>query len=205
MSALRELIGRTGRTADEGDTGHADTGHADTGDRSSPSRRQIIAAGGCVGLAGVAGCLDFLPGGGGEPSPTDTPVETPSATVSGTPVPETDVVGLRYNPPDSSTGYEFFVELRAPEGRGMGATWWQVETLDREKITRKSFPEPRQGLFKTSKTVDVPDDVSAVVVRGHGRWTGYGGLVMLADVEAGTITTEKQGREPRSFEGYTFE
>lgn len=180
------------------------TASGTTANGRSPCRRQVIAAGSCGLLSVFAGCLDSVPWiGSAGPTPTDTPGMAPgTATVR--PVSEIHVVGLQYKSPDSSSGYEFFVGLQAPEANGLGATWWQVETLGREKIARKTFPDPRGGRFTTVMTVEIPENVTAVVVRGHGRKSKYGGRVMLADLNAGRITIEKQGPSPKSFEGYSF-
>lgn len=171
------------------------------------SRRQVLAAGTCSALSVLAGCSGVLPWTGSTGTPGgDTPTGTQSPTREPTPTAETDVVGLSYHAADGSRNkLEFFVTLLAPEGEGVGATWWQVERLGREKIARKSFATPRGGRFQTSKIVEIPDDVGAVVVRGHGRRHGYGGRVMLADLDAGLIRIERQGTEPKSFEGYTFQ
>lgn len=173
--------------------------------RSDPrvSRRRVLAAGSAVGLSAWAGCLDFLPwGGSGGTAATETsPAVAPRP--HGTTGPEADVVGLVRSKTEPSS-YEFFVTLSAPAGRGLGATWWQVETLSGEKIDRLAFAEPRGSRFTTSKVVELPDDVTAVVVRGHGRESGYGGLAMLAHLETDVIRVEDQGAEPWSFEGYTF-
>lgn len=199
MSGPPEVRGRTGST-DDGSTGDGTS----AGGRG-PSRRQVIAAGSCGLLPAFAGCLDFVPWtGSAGPTPTDGTPDMAPGTATVTPGSETHVVGLQYKSPESSGGYEFFVGLQAPEADGLGATWWQVETLDREKIARKTFQKPRGGRFTTVKTIEIPEDVTAVVVRGRGRRSKYGGRVMLADLNAGLIKIENQGEEPKSFEGYSF-
>lgn len=130
--------------------------------------------------------------GGGENTPTTSPDPT---------APDTDVVGLQYRR-DGST-YEFIVGLEPPDGSG-GANWWQVETLDGERLVRKEFDDPRTDRVTTSKEVEI-DDPSGVVVRGHDVDAGYGGQVMLADLAAGEPpVVERQETEPESFADYAF-
>lgn len=169
-------------------------------------RRQTLAAGSCVAVSLFTGCVGFIPwegatgsDGNGGPSPTPSAEPTPGMSAA-----ETHVVGLHYTSGESASAYDFNVTVDAPEGDDVGADWWQVETLAGNRITRKTFSRPRGSRVPASKTIEVPDDVNAVVVRGHGREAGYGGQVMLADLEADRITLERQGPEPKSFEGYTF-
>lgn len=172
-------------------------------------RRQVLAAGSGITLSLLTGCVDLVPWGGlGESAGTDeagtTPSTQPDESTPGMAAAEIHVVGLHYKSGESASAYEFHVTLKAPKGGDVGADWWQVETLTGERIARKTFSEPRGSRFNTSKGVEVPEDVNAVVVRGHGPKAGYGGQVMLADLEAGKIVLELQGPEPESFEGYTF-
>lgn len=171
-------------------------------------RRQALAAGSCVAVSLFTGCAGFIPGdgatgsdgnGGPSPSPSQSAEPTPGNSAA-----ETHVVGLHYTSGESASSYDFNVTVEAPEGDDVGADWWQVETLAGDRITRKTFSRPRGSRVPASKTIEVPDDVNAVVIRGHGREAGYGGQVMLADLEADEITLERQGPEPKSFEGYSF-
>lgn len=189
---------RTDRRAAADPATGRQTGH----DRvRTTSRRRLLATGGAVAAATIAGCSDYLPDGmasfddlGGA---ADTPTTSPDPTA-----PDTDVVSLQYRR-DGST-YEFVVGLEPPTGTG-GANWWQVETLDGERLVRKAFDEPRtDGRVTTSTTVEI-DDPGGVVVRGHDVDAGYGGQVMLADLASGEPpVVEEQGREPTSFADYSF-
>jgi hypothetical protein len=51
-----------------------------------------------------------------------------------------------------------------------------------------------------SETVDVPDDVDCVVVRGHDQTHGYGGQAMLVTLDSGDTRRHQQGSEPDQFE-----
>lgn len=173
-----------------------------TGDESvrATSRRRLLATGGAVAAAAIAGCSDYLPDGmasfdelGGA---ADTPTTSPDPTA-----PDTDVVSLQYRS-DGST-YEFIVGLEPPTGSS-GANWWQVETLDGERLVRKEFAEPRTDRVTTSTAVEI-DDPSGVVVRGHDVDAGYGGQVMLADLASGDPpVVEVQGHDRESFADYSF-
>lgn len=202
-----------------GDTGHGtgiperrteDDDEAGTR-RPRRSRRRLLTVGGGVAATLLAGCSNVVPGNtdGNESDPdgtspetatdTDTDTATPTPTPSGE-TSETHVTGLQYKT-DGSTR-TFFVTLAPADS---GADWWQVETLDGERLARTEFDGTRtDGRFTTSAPVDVDDGTSAVVVRGHSVDTGYGGQVMLANLGDGLITVEKQGTEPASFENYSF-
>jgi hypothetical protein len=196
-------------------TGNGADSHANSdtaSDRTAPrsaTRRRLLAASGGAAATLLAGCSSVVPeqaenllddgsgeggGSGGEDS------ETATGTPTETPTPETDVVGLVTKQRDG--GSKLFVTLSPPENGG-GADWWQLETFGGDRITRISFDEPRtDDRFTTTSVVD-PDD-SKVVIRGHDVEYGYGGQVILADLEAGDLTNEKQGDEPNDFESYEF-
>jgi len=191
-------------------------------DRTAPrsaTRRRLLTASGGVAATLLAGCSGLVPeqvkslggsefgdgssggsgGSGGSEGGTGEEA-TPSGTATRTPTPETDVVGLSLD--ETGGGYELSVTLSPPADAG-GADWWQLETLDGERIVRESFDEPRTtDRFMTARTVD--PDSSKVVVRGHDTEFGYGGQVILADLEDGNLTTEDQGEEPTQFENYEF-
>jgi hypothetical protein len=199
----------------------------ETTDRESPApasdsrptldRRRLLTAGGATTATLLAGCAGLVPDGGAGPDDgseggTATPdgggggggggnESTSTPTAAGTPTGETDVAGLV--PKADGDQYEFIVTLAVPAGAG-GADWWQVETLDGEQLGRREFDSPRSDTqFTTSKTVGVEDE-SAVVVRGHHAEAGYGGQVILLDMESGSIDVARQGAERESFEDYSF-
>lgn len=57
-----------------------------------------------------------------------------------------------------------------------------------------------QQPFTRSDTIEIPADVTCVVVRGHDQTHGYGGLAMLADLDTGATRTIDQGSDRRTFE-----
>lgn len=175
--------------------------------QDATSRRRLLAASGGAAAALLAGCSSLLPegdepaisgdsfGDGGSGGNGTNETETPSPTPE--PETETDVVGLVLGEGDAER--EFSVTL---ETTGTGADWWQLETLGGERILRESFDEPRSGRFTTSRTAN--PDATKVLVRGHDAVLGYGGQVILVDLEEGNPVAEKQGDEPESFENYEF-
>jgi len=95
--------------------------------------------------------------------------------------------------------YTFDVTLHHDDdGEDGYANWWQVERLDGTQLGRRDLlhAHSRQP-FTRSETVDVPADVTCVVVRGHGETHGYGGQSMTVDVESGAVRAIDQGPEPR--------
>ena len=74
-------------------------------------------------------------------------------------------------------GYRFDVALHHDDAGEEGyADWWQVERLDGTRLGRRELlhAHDRQP-FTRSATVEIPDSVSCVVVRGHDQTHGYGG------------------------------
>jgi hypothetical protein len=97
--------------------------------------------------------------------------------------------------------YTFDVALHHDDdGEDGYANWWQVERLDGTRLGRRELrhAHSRQP-FTRSETVPVPEGVDCVVVRGHDQTHGYGGRVMLVDLDSGRRRTVDQGPEPRSF------
>lgn len=199
-------------------------------DRAAPrsaTRRRLLAAGGGAAAVLLAGCSSVVPerlvegdsgggsdggasdgtdgqGGNSTGAPTDTETATASETATGTgtpsptPTPETDVVSLVTRADGDQR--KFIVKLRPPESSA--ADWWQLETLDGERIHRESFAEPRPEQSTSAATLS--QSASAVVVRGHDAAFGYGGQAMLADLESGDLTAVQQGEEPDDFSDFTF-
>ena len=86
------------------------------------------------------------------------------------------------------------------DGEDGYANWWQVETLDGERLGRRELVHPHSTApFTRSATIDVPGDVACVVVRGHDQTHGYGGRAVLVDVGTGATSAVRQGPEPRAF------
>ncbi|SER42026.1 hypothetical protein [Natrinema salaciae] len=157
-----------------------------------PSRRQLLG-----GLAGVlvsgllAGCSDSSdstddasPGSDAEPE-TDLDLR------------EANVVEVAFE--GDSDAYTFDVTLHHDdEGEDGFANWWQVERLDGTRLGRRELRHAHaQQPFTRSETIGVPDDVTCVVVRGHDRTHGYGGQLMLVNLESTATQSVNQGSDPR--------
>jgi len=87
------------------------------------------------------------------------------------------------------------------DGEDGYANWWQVERLDGTQLGRRDLlhAHSRQP-FTRSETIDVPDDVGCVVVRGHDQTHAYGGVAMLVDLDSGATRAMAQGTDPDSFD-----
>jgi hypothetical protein len=145
--------------------------------------------------------------------PTDTPASgssadgtqsSGSATETGTADGELDlreanVVDVEFD--DSS---RFDVTLyHDDDGEDGYANWWQVETLDGERLGRRELLHAHGTRpFTRSASIAVPDGTAYVVVRGHDQTHGYGGQAMVVDLDTGATEAVRQGPEPRDFSGY---
>lgn len=184
---------------------------------SRPSRRSLLLSIGT--LVGLSGCLG-LPGGDEGASGTQTPTSTTqmetgdghktqttatTATTSGT---ETDLDLREANVVEvafESTGkgaLDFDVTLiHDDDGEDGYANWWQVETLDGTNLGRRTLLHAHGTReFTRSATIEIPEDVDCVVVRGHDQTHGYGGQVVLVNLSSGETATRRQGPERASFD-----
>lgn len=184
--------------------------------RERPARRQVVVAAAGLGvgvLAGCAGANDDSESGTdppGEPTATDTaaPPTDPDVTASPADTDTTDdpdldlreanVVGVTVE--RSGEAYDFDVTLHHDDDGEEGyANWWRVERLDGARLGRRELlhAHSRQP-FTRSESVEIPDSVGCVVVRGHDRTHGYGGRLAVVDLESGTVRSVDQGPEPES-------
>lgn len=117
---------------------------------------------------------------------------------------EANVVGVE-SQATGDGGYTFDVTLyHDDDGEDGYANWWQVETLNGTELSRRELlhahgTEP----FTRSTLVEVPENVSLVVVRGHDQTHGYGGQAMVVDLQTGATDPVQQGREQRNFSDCT--
>nr|WP_245944442.1 hypothetical protein [Haloplanus salinus] len=154
--------------------------------------------------AGLAGCTSPA-----EPSADDadtTSVTSATTGETGTAADELDlreanVVAVAVEP--AAGGHRFDVTLHHDDDGEEGyANWWQVETLDGERLGRRDLAHPHGTReFTRSATVSVPDGTTCVVVRGHDRTHGYGGRVILVNVATGATTAVRQGPEREPMDG----
>lgn len=100
----------------------------------------------------------------------------------------------------SDATVEFDVTLYHDDGEEGYADWWQVERLDGTRLGRRDLLHAHGTReFTRSATVETPEDVTCVVVRGHDQTHEYGGRAALVDPDSGATRFVEQGPEPRSF------
>lgn len=179
------------------------------------SRRRLLGGIGLAATTAVAGCNTSSPPdestddtandsetSGSEPTDSESSGNESSDNANtGLNLQEANVVDVSVT--EQSDSYEFAVSLHHDDDGESGyADWWQVEQLDGTALGRRDLAHPHSNQpFTRSTTVEVPDDVDCVVVRGHDQTHGYGGQVMLVTVESGATEAVDQGPEPDSFEG----
>ncbi|WP_318569324.1 hypothetical protein [Salinigranum marinum] len=115
---------------------------------------------------------------------------------------EANVVGIEFD--SVGGGYRFDVTLyHDDDGESGYADWWQVETLDGDRLGRRELLHAHSTApFTRSETVSIPDGTTHVVVRGHDQTHGYGGQAMVVGVDSGEAQRVRQGPEPRSFSSF---
>jgi hypothetical protein len=87
------------------------------------------------------------------------------------------------------------------DGEDEYANWWQVETLDGERLGRRELLHAHSTApFTRSETIEIPGGTSCVVVRGHDQIHEYGGQAALVNLESGKTAFVQQGSEKRSFD-----
>ena len=175
------------------------------------TRRRVLAS--AVALAGLAGCADSEgPGstdtrddtatgtdaeGAGTAKATPTAAETDTPSADELDLREANVVGVGLTPDDGAIRFEVTLQ-HDDDGEDGYANWWQVERLDGTRLGRRvlGHAHSRQP-FTRSATIEVPDEVACVVVRGHDQTHGYGGLAMAVHLASGENQIVKQGPEKR--------
>ncbi|MFC6721928.1 hypothetical protein [Halobacteriaceae bacterium SHR40] len=97
----------------------------------------------------------------------------------------------------SGRSYDFDVTLHHDDdGEDGYANWWQVERLDGTELGRRALLHAHsQQPFTRSETIEIPDDVDCVVVRGHDQTDGYGGQAMVVTLDSGATQAIDQGPE----------
>jgi len=172
------------------------------------SRRRFAAAVGLAAAGALAGCTDA------DPQPEETqpsddsadrsadaePADTePSTGADELDLQEANVTDVTVI--DDGEATAFSVELyHDDDGEDGYADWWQIERRDGTQLGRRDLTHAHSTApFTRSETVDVPDDVECVVVRGHDQTHGYGGQAMLLTLDSGVTRAVGQGSEPDSF------
>lgn len=163
------------------------------------SRRRLLGGLGLVTVGSLAGCSGTT--ADGESTDANVTESTDSSGSTELDLREANVVDVELIQQETAT--EFAVTLHHDDDGEEGyADWWQVETLDGSEQGRRELAHPHSSEpFPRSKTIEVPEDVDCVLVRGHDQTHGYGGQAMLVSLESGTTEGVDQGPEPDSFEG----
>ena len=173
-------------------------------------RRRVLAAAG-ASFAALAGCTEdsadaitSSPTDGASQESTEETTATQTTSSAATEDPsrtldlrEANVVEVTVT--DEGDGrYRFDVTLHHDDdGEDGYANWWQVETLDGQKLGRRDLLHPHsEQPFTRSETIEIPNDVDCVVVRGHDEVHGYGGQAMLVPIATGGTVAIDQGTEP---------
>jgi hypothetical protein len=191
----------------------------------SPSRRRLLVSQCGLGtLAGLAGCTDSSDetDGGTEEEGTDDEASTDSETSDGSSSEDADSGGTagEEDTAGSDTGdldlreanvvdvtfeaqngsYAFDVTLHHDDSGEDGyANWWQVETIDGERLGRRELLHAHsQQPFTRSETIEIPDGTACVVVRGHDQTHGYGGQSIVVALDSGATKPIDQGPDAQS-------
>jgi hypothetical protein len=168
------------------------------------SRRRLLAAIASLATTGaLAGCSETdeagTDGSEGTDSGTDDSAPNGSGGADGTAgeldLREANVVDVSFEAIDGS--YEFAVTLHHDDdGEDGYANWWQVERLDGTQLGRRPLLHAHsQQPFTRSETIEIPEEVSCVVVRGHDQTHGYGGRAMVVAIDSGKLRAIEQGPE----------
>ncbi|MFB6159774.1 MAG: hypothetical protein ABEJ61_01200 [Haloferacaceae archaeon] len=169
-----------------------------------PTRRAVLAA-----LSLLAGCSTD---GDRSPDGTDGSATTGSDGTDGGATAESAATGGDLDLREANvTGVEatvsgdqvrFDVTLyHDDDGEPGYANWWQVETLDGERVGRRELLHAHGTReFTRSASFAVPDGADCVVVRGHDETHGYGGQVALLRLDTATVSLRRQGSDRRTFD-----
>ena len=155
------------------------------------NRRDVLtAAGGLTLSTTLAGCV-------GESPSSDTDAEADSDDMSSElDLREANVVSIGID--DSDGASTFTVGLHHDDAGEVGyADWWQVETPDGTQLGRRDLLHAHENNqpFERSETIEIPDDVTCVVVRGHDQTHGYGGRAVVVKLDTGGQNAIFQGSE----------
>lgn len=113
---------------------------------------------------------------------------------------EANVVDISFE--EQNGTYTFDVTLHHDDDGEEGyANWWQVERLDGTRLSRRELLHAHsQQPFTRSETIEIPEEVTCVVVRGHDQTHEYGGLAIVVNLDSGETLLRDQGSERLSFD-----
>lgn len=184
-----------------------------------PSRRRLLISQlSVVTGAALAGCGDRgdedLPEGEVKGTPEKTPTEEGDTSdtassddseddgrsgVETIDPREANVVDISFEKGNGT--YAFDATLHHDDdGEDGYANWWQVERLDGTQLGRRELLHAHsQQPFTRSETIDIPEDVLCVIVRGHDQTHEYGGLAAVVNLTSGDTRLIDQGPERQVF------
>ena len=159
-------------------------------------RRLLAGVTGLLTAGALAGCSESDDESAPNQSAADGSDSTES-TAEELDLREANVVDVAFEATGGS--YEFDVTLHHDDDGEAGyANWWQVERLDGTRLGRRELLHAHsEQPFTRSATVEIPDDVACVIVRGHDETHGYGGRAAAVDLASGTSRSVDQGPERR--------
>ncbi|RJX44135.1 hypothetical protein DM826_03405 [Halonotius aquaticus] len=167
------------------------------------NRRDVLTlAGGLTLSTTLAGCFSVeqnesegQTNGNESESPSDDNESTTADDDSELDLREANVVSVVVD--DSGGASTFTVGLHHDDAGEEGyADWWQVETLDGTQLGRRDLTHPHdEQPFERSEPIEIPDDVTCVVVRGHDQTHGYGGRAVVVNLDSGGQNAIQQGSE----------
>ena len=170
-------------------------------------RRRLLSVAAATVAGGLAGCTDDTGGGEGTADDPGTNAATPATdeeTATGAAdldLQEANVTGVELEARDDDTYRVSVTLIHDDDGEDGYANWWQVETLDGDRLGRRDLAHAHgTRAFTRSETVDVPEAVDCVVVRGHDRTHEYGGQAALVAPADGTVRTVRQGSDRSTFD-----
>ena len=177
-------------------------------DGARPSRRWFL-----TGLCSVAsltvltGCTDGRSaeqseGGGRDTTERATTRSETSTQPSGEGVDLREANVIEVSVEQTNGASRFDVTLHHDDSGEEGyANWWQVERLDGTRLGRRELLHAHsQQPFTRSETIEIPEEVSCVVVRGHDQTHGYGGVARVVALDSGQTQPVDQGPERQSLE-----
>ncbi|WP_136590125.1 hypothetical protein [Salinigranum halophilum] len=191
------LGGCSGAPSDGSDAATASTSTTPTADATTATAAPTTGRETATAAPTTASGTETEPAG--EADATRTAVTSASAALD---LREANVVGVEVEP--SGDAARFSVTLyHDDDGEDGYADWWQVETLDGDRLGRRTLLHAHgTAPFTRSERLSVPDGVRHVVVRGHDQTHGYGGQAMVVDLETGATAPVRQGPEPRDLSSF---
>jgi hypothetical protein len=172
-----------------------------------PTRREFLLA-----AVALAGCTGTEAGDDERPTadsptmnPTPSPTDENGTDADGGSDPDLDlreanVIAVEWEgAPGDDIRFDVTL-LHDDDGEDGYANWWQVETIEGDRLGRRDLLHAHgTAEFTRSETIAVPAASTCVVVRGHDQTHGYGGRAMLVNLDTGATSAIDQGAEARAF------